>query len=159
MCLLTLVLSLTERNSCYPMQVMARRGGGIDCCITAWLIYSCTYSKSMHWGIPFMWGNRILSYTLRILSIELYVMQNPRMITMVTRLVSQLDLPTLWDPGSNRTRMIGSPRSNDPRFCGPFPERMDLNSNRGLHTTPRPQSPTQPIKVPFNCVGVSVRNG
>ena len=35
-----------------------------------------------------MWGNRILSYTLRLSSIELYVMQNPRMITMVTRPVT-----------------------------------------------------------------------
>ena len=35
-----------------------------------------------------MWGNRILSYTLRLLSIELYVMQNPRTITMVTRRVT-----------------------------------------------------------------------
>ena len=32
-----------------------------------------------------MWDNRILLYTLRLSSIELYVMQNPRMITMVTR--------------------------------------------------------------------------
>ena len=34
------------------------------------------------------WGNRILSYTLRLSSIELHVMQNPQTITMVTRLVA-----------------------------------------------------------------------
>ena len=34
------------------------------------------------------WGNRIVSYTLRLSSIELYVMQNPRMITMVMQLVA-----------------------------------------------------------------------
>ena len=34
------------------------------------------------------WGNRILSYTLRLSSIELHVMQNPRAIAMVTRLVT-----------------------------------------------------------------------
>ena len=39
-----------------------------------------------------MWGNRILSYTLRLLSIELYVMQNPRTITMVTRWVT-MEIP------------------------------------------------------------------
>ena len=39
-----------------------------------------------------MWGNRILSYTLRLSSIELYVMQNPRTITMVTRLVA-MEIP------------------------------------------------------------------
>ena len=37
---------------------------------------------------PKMWGNRILSYTLRLLSIELYVLQNPRTITMVMRPVA-----------------------------------------------------------------------
>ena len=35
-----------------------------------------------------MWGNRILSYTLRLSSIELYVMQNLRTITMVMRPVT-----------------------------------------------------------------------
>ena len=35
-----------------------------------------------------MWGNRILSYTLRLSPVELYVMQNPRAITMVTRPVA-----------------------------------------------------------------------
>ena len=37
---------------------------------------------------PKMWGNWILLYTLRLLSIELYVMQNPRTITMVMRPVA-----------------------------------------------------------------------
>ena len=35
-----------------------------------------------------MWGNRILSYTLRLSSIEQYVMQNLRTISMVTQLVA-----------------------------------------------------------------------
>ena len=35
-----------------------------------------------------MWDNQILSYTLRLLSTELYVMQNPPTITMVTRQVT-----------------------------------------------------------------------
>ena len=39
-----------------------------------------------------MWGNRILSYTLRLSPIELYVMQNLRMITMVTRPVA-MEIP------------------------------------------------------------------
>ena len=43
----SLVLSLTKRNSCFPLAIiMARRDGMIDCCIAAWLVYSCTYSKS-----------------------------------------------------------------------------------------------------------------
>ena len=36
-----------------------------------------------------MWGNRILSYTLRLSSIELNVMQTPRTITMVTQPVAR----------------------------------------------------------------------
>ena len=39
-----------------------------------------------------MWGNRILSYTLYVSPIELYVMQNPQTITMVTRLIA-MDTP------------------------------------------------------------------
>ena len=34
------------------------------------------------------WGNQILSYTLRLSSIELYVMQNPRIITKVMQPVA-----------------------------------------------------------------------
>ena len=41
----SLVLSLTERNSCYPLAIiMACTGGGIDRHITAWLAYSCTFA-------------------------------------------------------------------------------------------------------------------
>jgi hypothetical protein len=38
--------------------------------------------------ILFVWPNRILSYTLRLSSIDLHVMQNPRAITMVTQSVT-----------------------------------------------------------------------
>ena len=43
----SLVLSLTKRNSCYSVAiVMACRGGGLTVALaTAWLVYSCTYSK------------------------------------------------------------------------------------------------------------------
>ena len=43
----------------------------------------------MRWGTPEKCGgNRILLYTLHLSSIEMYVMQNPQMITMVMRLVA-----------------------------------------------------------------------
>ena len=43
------------------------------------------FARTCAGGPQKMWGNRILSYTLRLSSIELYIMQNPWMITMVTR--------------------------------------------------------------------------
>ena len=48
-----------------------------------------THCTRMCQGTPEkMWDNWTLSYTLRLLSIELYVMQNPQMITMVMQLVT-----------------------------------------------------------------------
>ena len=76
--------------SCYDVRINCNRASSRDG--TWWPRTQYTLHAHAPGDPRKMWGNRILSYTLRLSSIELYVMQNPRTITMVTRPVA-MDTP------------------------------------------------------------------